>query len=54
MTRTKYLKRKDFIGICRLSQGTVTSAGFIDEFASLCKTGSPLIKMLCRAIEVPA
>ena len=47
------LKRKDFIGVCRLLQGTVTSPGFIDEFDNLCKAGSPLVALLCKATKVP-
>ncbi len=47
------IKRKDFVGYCRLSQKFVTSAGFLLEFAGLCRIGAPLVRYLCRALELP-
>ncbi len=46
------LKRKDFIAVHQLTQKTVTSAGFLDEYESLCKRGAPLMKWLCGALDV--
>ena len=46
------LKRKDFIGAKKISQKDVTSAGFVDEFAKLCRAGSSFVEFLCRAVEV--
>lgn len=47
------LKRKDFVGVARLSQRDVTSPDFMKHFTSLCRDGAPLVKFLCRAVGVP-
>ena len=47
------LKRKDFIGVAPLTQSVVTRADFPKTFARVCRTGSPLVKFLCKAIDVP-
>ena len=47
-----HLKRKDFIGLKNLTQKQVTDKNFIDEFAEMCKAGSPLMKFLCKALGV--
>ncbi len=46
------LKRKDFIGSVELTQKAVTSPGFLEEYAKLCKAGSPLVNFICRAVGV--
>lgn len=46
------LKRKDFIAVTRLSQKKVTSAGFLEEFNGLCRSGAPFVRWLCEAIGV--
>lgn len=47
------LKRKDFIAMAPLSQRAVTSERFLGEFSSLCGTGSPFVRLLCEALDVP-
>lgn len=47
------LKRKDFIASARVSQKTVTSDDFIDEFERMCKAASPYMRFLCEAVGVP-
>ena len=47
------LKRKDFIASTKISQSTVTSAGFMDEWERICKAGTPLMRFLCEAVGVP-
>ena len=47
------LKRKDFMASTRLSQKTVTSVGFLDEYVSLNKRSAPFMKFLCEAVGVP-
>lgn len=47
------LKRKDFIASAQLPQRTVTSDGFIDEFARLCTIANPYMQFLCQAVGVP-
>ncbi|MFC1661435.1 DUF2461 domain-containing protein [Gemmatimonadota bacterium] len=46
------LKRKDFIGVARLTQGQVIQPDFLNEFGDICRSGVPLVKFLCRALEV--
>jgi uncharacterized protein (TIGR02453 family) len=47
------LKRKDFIGVAPLSESRVIRRDFPERFAEMCRTGAPLVKYLCRALEVP-
>lgn len=47
------LKRKDFIASTRLSQKTVASEGFLDEYISLNKRAAPFMEFLCDAVGVP-
>ena len=47
------LKRKDFIGLCRLTEQDVLATDFIDLIAESFKTGRPLMRFLCEAINVP-
>lgn len=47
------LRRKDFIGVTKLTQKQVTGASFVQDFAKLCAKGSPLVHFLCDAVEVP-
>ncbi len=46
------LKRKDFIGGCRLTQKTLTGPGFVEEFAAICRDGGPFMKFLCGSLKV--
>ncbi|UCG53392.1 MAG: DUF2461 domain-containing protein [Candidatus Latescibacterota bacterium] len=47
------IKRKDFVALSRLGQQTVTRACFPEEFATLCRDGSSLVRFLCAAVGVP-
>ena len=47
------LKRKDFIASTRLTQKTVTSDHFMEDFTANCKAGGPFMKFLCEAVGVP-
>jgi len=46
------LKRRDFTASSRLSQKLVTSDGFLDEYAGMCKTASPFLAFLSKAVGV--
>jgi uncharacterized protein (TIGR02453 family) len=46
------LKRKDFIASSRLTQKTVTSPDFIDDFDRLCRDASGFMAFLCDAVGV--
>lgn len=47
------LKMKDFTAFAPLTQKQVTSPGFLDEFAGLCRSGGSLVKFVCEAIGQP-
>jgi uncharacterized protein (TIGR02453 family) len=47
------LKRKDFIGVAQLSESRVIRRDFPEEFAGICRGGVPLVRFLCRALDVP-
>lgn len=47
------LRRKDFTAGTRLTQKQVTSPGFIDDYARMCKAASSYMKFLCDAVGVP-
>ena len=46
------LKRKDFVAGARLTQKTVTSTEFLDEYTTLCAAAAPFMKFLCGAVGV--
>lgn len=46
------LKRKDFIASTNLTQAQVTSGAFTDLVAEHCRTTSPLVGFVCRALEI--
>ncbi len=47
------LKRKDYIGVTRLTQKAVVAPDFPEQLAQTFKTGGSLVRYLCRAIDVP-
>jgi uncharacterized protein (TIGR02453 family) len=47
------LKRKDFIAVAELSDRSVTSPGFMNEFTALCRAGGGLNRFLCGALGIP-
>ena len=47
------LKRKDFIGTTELSRRQVLAPDFVDRFAETCRDAVPLVRFLCKALEVP-
>lgn len=46
------LRRKDFIGVAHLSEETVSSEGFLEMFAGLCRDAAPFQRWLCGALGV--
>ena len=44
------LKRKDFVGESDLSERAVTSPGFLEEYADLCRVAVPFLRFLCKAV----
>jgi uncharacterized protein (DUF2461 family) len=47
------LRRKDFVAVADLNEKDATKSGFLDEFTRSCRDGTPLMKWLCAALEVP-
>ena len=47
------LRRKDFAAIARFTQKEATTEGFLDRYEAACRSFTPLMKFLCRAVGVP-
>ena len=47
------LKRKDFVAFAKLDDGEVTAKGFLQHYTRLCRAGTPLVRLLCEAVDVP-
>ncbi len=47
------LKLKDFTALAPLTQKQVTGPDFVNEFADLCRAGSPLVRFLCEVLRHP-
>ncbi|MGH2729035.1 MAG: DUF2461 domain-containing protein, partial [Actinomycetota bacterium] len=47
------LKRKDFIGVASIAQRSVTSNGFIRDYAHMCRAARPFMRFLCESVGVP-
>lgn len=47
------LKRKDFIAMAPLKHGQVASGAFMETFLDHCRRGSPYMRLLCTAVDVP-
>lgn len=47
------LKWKDFIGVARVTQASLTGPDFMKEFTGLCRAGTPYMRWLCGAVGVP-
>ena len=46
------LKRKDFIVVQNLSQKETLDPGFLNQYASLCRSARPLMRFLTEAVEL--
>ena len=47
------LRRKDFAAIQRFTQREATTEGFLDRYEAACRSFTPLMRFLCRAVGVP-
>jgi uncharacterized protein (TIGR02453 family) len=47
------LKRKDFAGMVKLGERDATAPGFLDRYARVCESLSPLMRFLCGALRLP-
>jgi uncharacterized protein (TIGR02453 family) len=47
------LRRKDYYCWARLSEADATAPDFLDRYTRLCEAAAPLMRFLCRALEVP-
>ena len=47
------LKRKDHVATCMFDEDEATAPGFIDAFADACRTSSPYMEFLTRAVALP-
>jgi uncharacterized protein (TIGR02453 family) len=46
------LKRKDFFAWIALDEATATAPDFLDRYTRVCESAAPLMRFLCRALEV--
>lgn len=46
------LKRKDFAAYAKLTEAEATAPGFLDRYARACEEASPLMRFLCRALDL--
>jgi uncharacterized protein (TIGR02453 family) len=46
------LKRKDFFGWAQLTTDDVVAPRFLEEYARICQAAAPLMRFLCRAVDV--
>ena len=46
------LKRKDFYSMTRFSDKEVCTPGFIDRYLEVCRTASPLVAFLTKALAL--
>ena len=46
------LRRRDFTAGATLTQKAVTSDGFVDEYADMCRTAMPFMRFLCEGVGV--
>lgn len=46
------LKRKDFIGMATLDEGAVTGDGFLEQVEETYQAAVPLVRFLCRALDL--
>ena len=47
------LKRKDHVATCPFDEDEATASGFMDSFADACRTSSPYMEFLTRAVGLP-
>ena len=47
------LKRKDFAAFHRFTQKEATTTGFLDRYEEACRSFTPLMRFLSRAVGVP-
>ncbi len=47
------LKRKDFIGMAKMSESDACKPDFLKQFAARCKTSGPFVHFVCDALDVP-
>ena len=47
------LKRKDFIGVAKVSRRMIIDQKLPEELAKVFRTGTPLVELLCDAVGVP-
>ena len=47
------LKRKDVFGATRLTQRDACSRTFLSDYGDICRAASPLIRFVCKALDLP-
>lgn len=47
------LKRKDFIGVCRIEDDEILAPKFLQEVTKKFRAATPLMRFLCNSLELP-
>lgn len=47
------LKRKDFVGMTKLTKKVFTGGDLIEEYGTMCSDGGPLVRWLCASTGLP-
>jgi uncharacterized protein (TIGR02453 family) len=47
------IKRKSFFGIVTLRERDVCAPGFLEEYATICRSAAPLVRFICSALDLP-
>jgi uncharacterized protein (TIGR02453 family) len=46
------LRRKGWVGSVSLDQKIATTPGFLDEYTRICEAGAPMMRFICRALDL--
>jgi uncharacterized protein (TIGR02453 family) len=46
------LRRRDYFGWAEWDEGVATTAGFLDEYTRTCEAAVPLVRFICRALDL--
>ncbi|HET8757296.1 MAG TPA: TIGR02453 family protein, partial [Solirubrobacteraceae bacterium] len=45
-------RRRDYFGWAATTETTVTADGFLDEYTRMCEAAAPLVRFICRALDL--
>lgn len=45
-------RRRDYFGWAQTTETVATTAGFLDEYTRMCEAAAPLVRFICRALDL--